>query len=960
MYDVFRSIMLKDKMAHHKFECCATSGDKMYIGTSEGAVMVYQLVPRTETYETKGLQIERTKSKQPITQIVTVPQLNVLILVSGGILAAHSMDDIVEVAQVKGLKEVMMIDIKKEKDHFYIAVIVRKKVLIYELRDTPDKFHKLREYSLPEGVKTINWLGKNVMIGFKKEYVMLDVSKQDSTPVTCYPTSKMQIPITCNMVPMREMEIGMDAVGIRVNFDGYPTSKKGITWPSLPTCLCYHHPFVLSIHDQNSIEVRMPFINETEDRDNTALATGGLCQYVTIKYVDKISIMGAVVDYDIAKPGPGADTSVLRRDCIIATTSVNSIYLIEMIPIRDQISQLAASRNFEAALELCSLCPGEVTDKDVNVVHMHFGLDYFSKKQFGKAMENFKRAKACPRFVISLFPKFLAGYIEERYRPEIKNKNPIDPRELTNNLEAALIALLSFIEPLRDPPAEPIIDREPPYDEHGMIHSAIDTAILRAFVMLKRDAAALNFLQKPNRCVVKDTEGFLKSSRQWVLLAMLWYGKGDHRPSLEMLRILGEFGRPETGLGEEDITHPTLTGTPVVATVRRMLQQDLITKMVMTQSAIENAAAGCIPKDVEDPDSLKWQVVGAVTTVSYLRQLDGSVDNSVEKALILEHSQWVLSAFEPFYTLRIFTESKHPIPPDEVVVHLEVIESTAMARLPLCATYLEIVLGESCNGIDDSNLHNKRAAALIKLVQEERAPNEDKTTASQQKLEKFLDRSLHYEPQIVVQWLQQGEYARSFYKERSIVYRKMRNHAAAINMFLNEVNKMSEALRYATEVSKEEGDAFKLLLQYVLKPDSSGQVRRIEEAIEVINTCEGVDATSALPMLPGETKLCKLSDFIKISLRNVQAKRRNRELYHHTLTSLVQQCEVAARQVRSKRCIIESETLCVRCRKKIRDTNFARYPNGILVHQACVDEEHVDPISGKDYKVSNLDAIFTV
>eukprot|EP00455_Lapot_gusevi_P017822 TRINITY_DN19635_c0_g1_i2.p1 TRINITY_DN19635_c0_g1~~TRINITY_DN19635_c0_g1_i2.p1 ORF type:complete len:254 (-),score=30.75 TRINITY_DN19635_c0_g1_i2:16-753(-) len=240
----------------------------------------------------------------------------------------------------------------------------------------------------------------------------------------------------------------------------------------------------------------------------------------------------------------------------------------------------------------------------------------------------------------------------------------------------------------------------------------------------------------------------------------------------------------------------------------------------------------------------------------------------------------------------------------------------------------------------------------------DRQPNDTTVPMSQKKLQSFLATSQFCDPIMAVQWLTgPKEYAKSFFRERALVYRRLKQHADAIGMYLNEVGSLDEAKQYATEVAHEDGDAFQVLLMNLMKPDPNGGVR-IREALDVIHHCDGVDARSALPMLPGDTPLAALKGFLSKSLRQSQSKHHSTEVLASVLKQRWQQSRAAAVRVKTRFATIDVDTVCAECNKKIRpDTVFARFPNGVVVHQACLENEHVCPHTHKDFR-TGIETIF--
>ena len=959
MYDVFRLHEVKSKVAS-KLESVCTVGNLFFLGSADGRITVYAVKRNAGGAfdPANTVHIQTTKYKLPIKQMIPIPDKKLMLVMCGEQVILHQLlemetdqasqanqygntqtEKMKEIGPVRNGKDVIAMHLKKERGAYFLVLVQKKKAMVLEYKDDKGEFIMVRDgLALPEGIKSVNWSGKNLMLGFRKEYVLLNTYDRDAETTSLFPTGKSGTPAVCNLDPFPELVVGEDNTGVRVFLDGQPSAQCGIVWASLPSAMGFFHPYVLSIHDSSSIEVRNPF-------NLSGRGSQALCQTISIKHVDKLSIR-QVVDFDTPKPDARTDPNAFRKDIIVAVNASNSVFLLEMIPIREQALSLAAGKAFEASLDLCKLCPNEIPQLTLQSIKLNFGMHLFSKKEFVDAIKRFQEADADPKFVISLFPNFLPEYVQRQWKNPVKVKSGLETRELVDCLREALTALVTYLVGLRKPPEVELTSL--PVTDEGMSQVSIDTALVRCFVFLDKEGDLLKFLSGPNWCVIDDCEGFLKEKGQWVALVQLWKAKRNHDQALHLLFTLGACGtaNPTTEL------RPTLQGQPVVNLIATMLKDGGLPKrgVMLTQAEIERKLSKVVDGDDENYHKLLNQAIGIYTTIAYLQQLD--CKKKLEKEYIESYCGWILANVDPIFALKIFLDSQSKHDDNDVVKLLLSLHEPGLVSATLrVSKYLELILGDSCNAYKDRDIHNDRARFLIELIQEERRPEDMRATESQTKLFQFLQKSEYYDQTQVVQWLQAQGYGKSFAKERAVLYHRMKAHAAAIDMYLNETNSMEDAKRYATMVSQDDEDAFKILLQHLLRPQDPKVPVRLKEALEVINTCEGVDAQSALPMLPENTSVAELADFLKNALRGVHSRRRSGEVYVNTLKSRLRQNQVAAVRAKSRYVVVDNDTLCAECSKKIRsDTVFARFPNGVIVHQACLEDEHVCPISHRDFR----------
>lgn len=752
-------------------------------------------------------------------------------------------------------------------------------------------------------------------------------------------------PLAANMDPLHELIVGSETTGIRVSFEGTPCSNMGIAWASQPSALAYYHPYVLSFHDGNNLEVRNPFLKGSQ-----------LCQTLGLKYGDRLSSRG-YVDFDLPKPSNKAkfDPTVLRRDVLVATTGSSSVFILDFVPLEEQALSLAQTRLFEASLDLCQICPNEVPNNLVNEIRVMFAMHHFTLKHYPEAFQKFRESDVDPRFVISMFPGFMPSYVGWKTQ---KNRPMLDSSEAESNIREAVQSLVDYLQPRRRPPSAEemavLITLDPPTEDALMLQACIDTALMRSYVQLRKEIELTVLLQNPNYCVVADTETHLTENKQLLALVAFWKARGRHADALRLLHTIGVTG---TANAENK---PSLQTQPkVIAAVEEILtEEDGIPNIPWTLTEVRERynrtdAIKTIPE--KEKGKVLRQICGIIGTLHYLRSLNTTQDD--QKVLFATYCGWILANIDPRFSLTIFVDSVTPQHHSDVVRLLAAVRDPGgVSSTKRTAEYLQIVMGKNPNKIDDPYLHDERVKALIELTMEERRPTDTQIPFSQKLLLAFLKSSTTYTAAKVIQWLSTGDYAKSFSKERAEVYRRLKLHRQAIEMYLKENNSTADAKAYASSVSAEDPTAFRVLLEYLLDPkgptaNQSGSTDRTREALDVINSCEGVDARSALPLLPENTKLSAIKDFLMSSLRASQSKTRTTEIYSNVLKTRLLQTRVEAAQVKSRYALIEGDTVCAYCKKKVRaDTVFARYPNGVVVHQACVDDEHVCPQTFKDFR----------
>ncbi|RNF19098.1 CNH domain-containing protein [Trypanosoma conorhini] len=105
-------------------------------------------------------------------------------------------------------------------------------------------------------------------------------------------------------------------------------------------------------------------------------------------------------------------------------------------------------------------------------------------------------------------------------------------------------------------------------------------------------------------------------------------------------------------------------------------------------------------------------------------------------------------------------------------------------------------------------------------------------------------------------------------------------------------------------------------------------------------------------MLPADTPLAPIAAFVKRSLRDASTRSRNAAIRASVLEARIRQAELKLARERARQVVLDLGSCCVACGKKLRpDVVFARFPNGVVVHQACMEDEHICPVTYKDFRL---------
>ena len=991
-----------------KVESVATWEEMLFIGRSQQYRSgIYRIEDHDQRYSAK---IKTTfKVKGVARQMAPLGEKKVLVVLVTDQIMLHNLpelsvlrsdhvplDCLTERGPVPDTKDCTAFHIKKDNGKYFLAAALPKKIVVFEFRDESGRFVKVKELNSPEKALGICWFGRDLITAFGREYVRVAYDTGHTEKISSHEAIK--VATMANLEPREKFVFGKDKSAVRIQVgplgaDTYPAC----TWPSLPIALTYVDPYLVTISDKNSITAYFPYEIPCQSGERLTFS-----EHILRNNLNRMSTR-SYVTYDRTKKKDEL-LAELRKDFTVVVDDKNSIFCLKMTDLKTQARIASRQLKFEFAEELCRMCPAEVTKSTTSDIKLHYALHVLTNKSpditaralgvkpgdkaamsLPKRLEftvaKFIEARADPTILVAAFHELLP---EDLNRQLVKVT--IDRSELNNGpntLRQSLDILARYLAGQR-PKLEAVAEKGDTDKRNDLRRAAVDSALVRSYVLIGKEDDALTFLQGRHRTPVDETARFLESRSQWVAMAMLYASAGRHSQCLEKLRCLGCNGKPE--LGEREQCAP-LEGQPrVLKLISQLNPADLSIQTSSSSSlhkwpfvsyrslhakVVDLTASSKVPAD--ELQLLTNQIVGIATSISYLRSCVDvtSVDG---KRLHSQYSQWLLRDLPTNISLPVITDIVNPdIPthkldslfePRQVIQELTAIGEGAVTANRRESDYLDSVLGDQCNNAAFQDLHSRKVDLLVRLALDERASVAAKKTEIPDgkappvllQLRTFLEKSNFYDGEIVVRRLESLPERTYFAKERAVIYLRKKLHEKAISMYLDEVGNLKEAEDYAGRASKE-SDAFKILLTQLTaarEGDTADQkYQKTQQAIKVINSGDGVDPLSALPMLPDETNLSDIAQFISRALKASHSKRHALEVESAISEAALRNADLQV-LVEKRRSVTIDDTdssNCVKCGRKIRkDTLFAVMPDGSPVHQLCYDNEHIHPTTKQDFR----------
>ncbi|CAI9118497.1 OLC1v1020075C1 [Oldenlandia corymbosa var. corymbosa] len=861
----------------------------------------------------------------------------------------------------------------------------QKRVCIFR-HEVGRGFVEVKEFGVPDTVKSMAWCGENICLGIRREYVILNSASGALSEV--FPSGRIAPPLVVSL-PTGELLLGKDNIGVFVDQNGKLLQGGRICWSDAPAVVVIQKPYAIGLLPRH-VEIRS--LREPYP----------LIQTVVLRNVHRL----------------------LQSNNAIIVSLDNAVHGLFPVPLGAQIVQLTASGDFEEALALCKLLPPE--DSSLRAakeqsIHMRYAHYLFENGSYEEAMEHFLESQVEITYVLSLYPyivlrksslipepeKFVdmsgdasylsrasSGLSDDMESPPSHMLEPDDNADLESKKVShnTLMALIKFLQKRRYSIVEkaaaegtdevvsdavgsnfvPYGSNRPKRSIKGRSLSPIssvardmaailDTALLQALILTGQSSSALELLKSLNYCDVKICEEFLQKRNQYVCLLELYKCNTMHREALKLLHHL-----VEESMSEQPQIELTEKFTP---------------EMI----------------------------------IEYLKPLCAT-----DPMLVLEFSMLVLESC-PVQTIDLFLSGNIPA---------DLVNSYLKQHAPdMQATYLEHMLDMNEHGISGS-LQNEMVQIYLSEVLDWYAElnaqgkwDEKTYSPRRKKLLSALENISGYSPEVLLKKLPPD----ALNEERAILLGKMNQHELALSIYVHKLHVPELALAYCDRVyesglqqqsGKLHGNIYLTLMQIYLNqtkttkdfekrinklvvsqspgiakikpgPQAKTKGRAAKRSVEIEISedyrispsstdsgrsdgdaedgseeggspimldqvldllCQRWDrmhGAQALKLLPKETKLQNLLPFLGPLLMKTREAYRNLsvikglrehenfqvkdELYNHRKTVVK----------------ITGDSMCSLCNKKIGTSVFAVYPNGkTIVHFVCFkDSQNMKAVS---------------
>ncbi|CAG8623281.1 8545_t:CDS:10, partial [Diversispora eburnea] len=546
MHEAFKVSVALDKL-QHKIESIFAYGQKLFIGTNTGVLLIYEVNEPSDDEPITVTLIETHKnfSKKPIDQLDIIKEIGVLISLSEQLPKTRganlfAIDTHIEINENK----IPMIITR-------LAVAVKKKLLVFTWKDT--EFKDTKELLPPDKVRTMAWVSSSkICLGLANEYALMDVNTGALTEL--FAPSSTPSSTSFSYMGMIGAKVSKPMVTKLPNDEILLAKDTGIDWTGTPEEIGYSYPYLIAILPKH-VEVRN-------------IMTQSLVQTVELP-----------------------QARIINQGKYLYVASYSSVWRFTPLNFEKQIDQLIEKLQFEEAISLAEqIEPILLDDKEAKIFEIRrlYAHHLFQQQKFDEAITIFQELETEPAEVVALYPTSISGdlHADANYHHDTnknsdvktteeksaqilgnvveehengysatdssatdsaseadvglkQNENGVKETETEQKiflegklLEDAVSALIRFLTDRRQKISKILKSSNHINGNFNKLlefAELVDTTLLKSYMVINESLVG-PLLRVPNHCNVEESEGLLLDRKKYRELVDLYKGKGLHRP----------------------------------------------------------------------------------------------------------------------------------------------------------------------------------------------------------------------------------------------------------------------------------------------------------------------------------------------------------------------------------------------------------------------------------------------
>eukprot|EP00026_Physarum_polycephalum_P001849 Phypoly_transcript_01852.p1 GENE.Phypoly_transcript_01852~~Phypoly_transcript_01852.p1 ORF type:complete len:921 (+),score=179.80 Phypoly_transcript_01852:230-2992(+) len=894
-----------------KVECLDSWGDKMYVGTPDGHVLLY-VIEKQKSSDGKTTFKSRMETKKkvggkkaPVTKIEVFPDIGrVFVLCDGNldVLNAFNLDQTSPLGA--GGKGVSTFATKKKSQDYRVCVQARKKLTLYECMGS---YVQYKEIALTDNASSIAWMNDTIAVAYKREYVLIDVSSGTTTPVFTIDKSTPLLSAVDG-----DFLFAIAQAGVFVGFNGMPT-RGNLTWTNTPVAIGYYQPYLLSLQSK-AIEIH-------NVHNQSQVQTLNFPNNTTLEIM-----------------------SDARGELVLVSTASSpaSIYALVPIPVQIQVENLLKLGLIDDALNLFRVtwereaARAEATEADYNrelaKIHESAGMLLLQELNCKPAFMHFNQSSIDPRVLIYLVPGLLAPQSTFNTAGQNTVADLIAKKPLTNTkpidvyLTETRQCLVKFLEKRCDTSVK---------DD---IHKDINTALVKLYAGM--NAPQLEVLLRAGNLHAQDLENWLTENKHYHSLGLLYKHLDLLRKALKVWEKLGS--------GEyKDASYDGVSDSIEVLSLTD--NKELVWQFapwllnVSAESAVRIFTSNRRKVPLPADDVLEFLApYGNFLCQFYLEYLVNVENNPDEKystklAMLYIDSIFTLDpnlASAEKANLEGTTDADQSILREKLVHLLETSPyynpHAILARIMHSALFEELV----CVYKKMEQYENLFKVLVWKLAAPGRA-------------ERIC---FEYKPEPPPSSPEQpGK------QKRESMYSKNPNNLSSPSLSSLSSPSSSET---ADSFSSKRQLLFLTLFKTYLHPPASlkakdkdtGKTLIPQNALDFLSRAsEEIDPIRILELLPDDIPVQAIAPYLSKVMRANTHRRRDGQITRNLKKSENLRVKCQHVYASAPAALITAERTCPVCKKRIGDKVFAFFPNGVIVHFKCFNLPYMCPVTGHDF-----------
>ena len=928
MYPLYRTAKVVDRVVGAKSKktrvTCAVAPNKstLLVGTSTGDVFKYTLIqseappaPPTSTLEVKR---HMGSGKKKIDRLLPVPDTPlVLALVAESVIAISASTLLPSSPPFPSPKHVLGIEVDAAPSSSRVALITKKKVSLLEYSHTIGDFVPLKELGgLPSSLLSCVWYGDTLCLGFKRKISAVSIA-DGSSSLLCSLSSDGASSSSSSSDPHQ----GADADGSTSSWIG--SSAVSATSALLSSVNPWSHASGSSSGSHPLLMVAVPNVAQIlvlhgamgvfYNASNGALSGhtvtfSGPPTSVDVFWPHVVGLLDgllevrSVEDANIYQSLPLAEAQVVVASSGMLTLhSEARVWVGLRISFEQQLAELIRGRRFDDAVKLFQIrVPSDSPSRgtQMKLLYENCGFQAIVDGDYKTAFQFFSLSDVDPRDILAVFS--MLPSTQREYSSSSRPLPAIARKVATQGPVGAHPLLIAFLE-----------------DRRSMLHApdeCVDTALLRLYIFVAPEKIG-PLLDHPHAVVMADGLAALKAAID---------SRSSRGPYNALALVLAQSGDV---VGALDIW-----------------------EQLQTENLV----------DPNDP--------GIGPPVRVLGKLEGGGSESDTWDLIRRYGPRLFASAgdEPEKALPMFVspDRVNPLDHDAVLVFLDSVEKHGWRSLQ--AAYLQYAI----SGHYQVKVERFQTMLINILVD---ATEEEQAGAGLAEARKALLDALEdlpfYDVEAILERISGLPYLDT---ETIVLYRKVGHHYAALRILVHVMGDHTGAEAYAQAVHKiylfeveqsgrlgrplsklaeAAGEVWMSLLTTYLQPEPESSPEVVAEleshALAILQAHVGMYSLSdVLELLPPTMSLSVLAPYIQSAYRASTSRSRHSSIHASLLKGAHLQATLDVHAARAPHVVIDEDTVCSVCYKRIGANAFARYPNEIVVHFKCVRDPRVCPVTG--------------